>query len=77
MNPYLKPFLILAAVAFFIGADWQTEIAWINLNNGWEFAWVCQLWKMTNWQALDLFRLFRYIIVLGLALQSINQSIKQ
>ena len=63
MKPWIKPFLILAALMFFIGADWQTEIAAMNIANNVPYGWpLCFLWP-SNWAAFDFWRLIRYIII--------------
>ncbi len=58
--------LIVAMFGLYIGADWQTEIAAINVANGWPFGWpLCFLWP-SNWAAFDFWRLVRYIILFAL-----------
>ena len=41
----------------YIGAQWQQEIAVINISNNWNFVWFMCLWEMSNWAAYDFFRL--------------------
>ena len=56
---------LFASALLYMGADWQTEIAAINIANGWPFAWpLCFLWE-SNWAAFDFWRLIRYILVAG------------
>lgn len=56
---------LFASALIYIGADWQTEIAAINIANGWPFAWpLCFPWE-SNWAAFDFWRMVRYIIAIG------------
>lgn len=67
MSRRLCLFLLFAGLMVFVGADWQTEIAAINVANGWEFAWpLCFPWP-SNWAAFDFWRLVRYGVVAVLA----------
>jgi len=48
--------VLVALGMLFIGCQWQSEISVINILNGWDFNWVCCLWRMENWAAYDFFR---------------------
>ena len=64
MNKLFHVFLLFFGAMLFVGADWQTEIAAINIANGWPFGWpLCFPWP-SNWMAFDFFRAVRYVIVL-------------
>ena len=63
---------LISIALLHMGAQWQHEIAFLNLCNGWEFGWFFRLWMMDNWVAMDFFRAVQDVCLVSIGLLGIG-----